>query len=469
MLNNGYNFTGEKKQGNTLNERIVTVQDMMEARDQRVERQRMLLDQYGQTLLCFTMNIPGPVKDNHLIREGFALGQRALHRAFMREGIKPLFLEKKLCFTGCEAYYVLPLPHNEAKHLSAEIEEASPLGRLFDLDVLRPNGTKVDRQEIGLPGRRCLLCGEIAQVCARARTHTVQDLQKRTWEILNMAIRKAVCERIPSLACRALIYEVNVTPKPGLVDRLNNGSHRDMDIFSFASSAVSLYPYFENCVRLGYDLADRPAQETFEAIRPLGMEAEGMMLDATDGVNTHKGAIFSMGLLTAAAGRQKSAYAVSTDAVLKTCREMVAGLTSRDFNKLTEKTAHTAGQRFYLKYGITGVRGEAEAGFPLISQYGLPLLKEGLRSGLSVNDAGCAALIGIMAKNVDTNIIQRGGLEALRDVQEKSSKLLEQESFPTKSSLADFDRDLIAQNLSPGGSADLLALCFFLYFLEEDK
>ena len=88
-------------------------------------------------------------------------------------------------------------------------------------------------------------------------------------------------------AVRALLYEVTTTPKPGLVDRRNSGSHTDMDSFTFMSSAASLYPYFEACTRAGRKTADGPAPETFAALRPLGCEAEGEMLAATHGVNTH--------------------------------------------------------------------------------------------------------------------------------------------------------------------------------------
>ena len=131
----------------------VTVQDMMEARERRAQRQRELLAEYGQTLLCFTLNIPGPEKDGALIRQGFRLGQRRLRQGFLRLGIQPLHQEESLGFTGCEAFYVLPLAPLEIKRMTADIEQADEVGRLFDLDVLRPDGSKVDRREIGLPER----------------------------------------------------------------------------------------------------------------------------------------------------------------------------------------------------------------------------------------------------------------------------------------------------------------------------
>ena len=445
----------------------VTVEDMMEARDARAARQQALLSEYGSTLLCFTMNIPGPVKYDDVIREGFRLGCQALGRAFRQMGIRPLHTEESLAFTGCEAYIVLPLSPEAAKRAAVEIEEADALGRLFDMDVLRPDGSKVERQSIGFPGRRCLLCGQSAQVCARSRTHSVAELQAATHRILRGALRQAIARQTASLCGRALLYEVNTTPKPGLVDRSNSGSHRDMDIFTFAASTAALMPYFARCAGIGYDTAARPAEETFLALRPEGMRAEAAMLEATGGVNTHKGAIFSMGVLAAAVGRIGRAGSIPAVQVSEEVRRMCRGIVSRDFAGLHEGSARTAGQRLYLMHGITGVRGEAERGFPLAVRTGLPKLRAGLQAGLDFNDAGCAALIAIMAENVDTNVIHRSSLATAREVSAHAAAMLNAGPFPTRAALEAFDRLLIDRNISPGGSADLLAAAYFLYFLEE--
>ena len=444
----------------------VTVQDMMEARDRRAETQRRLLDQYRQTLLCFTMNIPGPEKDNALIRQGFALGQDALRQGFARLGVQPLYQETRCQATGCEGYYVLPLPPLTVKRLTADIEEATPEGRLFDMDVLRPDGAKVERQEVGLPSRRCLICGQEAYACARSRAHTVAELREKTMALLRDAIRRDKRQTVARLACQALLYEVLTTPKPGLVDRLNQGSHRDMDVFTFATSVSALQPYFADCADIGHTRAEDAPQDVFDALRLPGRMAEGAMLQATGGVNTHKGAIFSLGILCAAAGRLDKAD-WQADSLLDVCAQMTRGLTARDFDGLTAESAVTFGQKLYLSHGITGVRGEAEQGFPLVRRYGLPKLEAGLAAGLSMNDAGCTALIALMAQNTDTNVIHRSSLEAQRQVAARAATLLEKEPFPSAQSLADFDAALIQENISPGGSADLLALCFLLHFLKE--
>lgn len=446
----------------------VTVQDMMEARERRFLRQQALVKEYRQTLLCFTLNIPGPEKDNPLIRAGMALGKRLLAQGFLRLGVKPVHAEFDEAFTGCAAYYVLPLSPMEVKRMTADIEEDTPLGRLLDLDVLRPTGEKVERQEVGLPGRKCLLCGQDARGCARSRTHTVEQLRRETDRILRQALLLDQSETVARLACQALLYEVLVTPKPGLVDRNHNGSHRDMDVFTFSASAAALYPYFLQCAKTGAETADQSPAKAFALLRMHGRVAEGAMLKATAGVNTHRGAIFSLGLLCAAAGRLGREKWKKPDALLSLCGEMTHGLTAEDFSGLTPENARSNGQRLYLQYGVTGVRGEAERGFPLVRDVGLPRLEAGLRSGLSFNDACCGALLTIMAQNMDTNVIHRGGMDMLKETQAMAAALLKESAFPSGEALAAFDAYLTQNNLSPGGSADMLALCCLLHFLQEE-
>ena len=284
-------------------ETTVSLVQMLDARERRVQHQQELLAQYHKPLICFTMNICGPIKDSPLIRRGFARGRQLLRQQFLRAKLVPLREDAIREVTGCEAFYVLDADPLTIKKFTTDIEDATPLGRLFDMDVIRPDGRKVDREELHLEGRRCLICGGPAKVCSSRRIHTVAELQEKTTEILTEARDAQDIADAARLAVRALLYEVTTTPKPGLVDRRNSGSHRDMDVFTFMDSAAALYPYFEVCARTGRETAEQPAPETFAALRPLGREAEGEMLDATGGVNTHKGALYSFALLLSALGR----------------------------------------------------------------------------------------------------------------------------------------------------------------------
>ena len=446
----------------------VSLQEMLAARERRVQRQKQLLAQYQKPLICFTMNIAGPVKDSPLIRRGFDMGKRLLRQQLMVSKIKVLHFEETRENTGCEAFFVLDCDAHAAKQAAVIIEDHTGAGRLFDMDVLRPDGSKVPRQELNLESRKCLICGNTAQICARSRAHTVAQLQEKTTALLESALARYDAHRTAQLACEALLYEVAATPKPGLVDRMNNGSHRDMDFFTFQASAAALWPYFETCAKTGSETKNYSPEETFEKLRAPGLLAEGEMLRATGGVNTHKGAIFSLGILCAALGRLGWDCADKPQILLRECGRMAAGLVEKDFGGLTPETAITTGQKLYLRHGITGVRGQAEGGFPAVLNVGLPKLEEGLAKGLSLNDAGCAALLAMMVSTVDTNLIARSDYETQQRIARETAALLQNDPFPGEDVLKRLDGEFIEQNLSPGGSADLLAMTYFLHLLKKE-
>lgn len=439
-----------------------TLLEILDAREKRAEKQKQLLSRYGQPLLCFTMNIPGPVKLDRDIRLGFYVGCRLLDDAL--RGLKLLYREEEVAVTGCQAWYVVEAPARQLKEIAVDLEETDLIGRLFDMDVLDTDGKKLSREDMGKPRRKCLLCNNDAAVCARSRAHGLEQLQDRTGFLLYMAARQYHCEYIAVRAWLALQQEVSTTPKPGLVDRSNNGAHKDMDLRHFFISANALRPYFADCAREGYLTRDLPPEETFQKLRPLGMEAEKTMLEATGGVNTHKGAIFSLGLLCAAAGRLP-AEDLTPEKLLRECAVMTKGLTERDLGHVTRETAATAGEKLYALYGVTGIRGQAEAGFPAVRDTGLPVLRQGLKQGLSLNDAGCATLLHLLCAAEDTNLIKRGGMETAQQIRQEIRVLLDAEPYPAPDKISALDGEFIKKNLSPGGSADLLALTYFLHFL----
>lgn len=444
---------------------IVSLPDMLDARERRAERQWALLAQYRCPLICFTMNIAGPEKDSPLIRRGFAMGLRDLEELLEVEGIRCLHRETIQEFTGSEAILVLEGRAPRIKAITEQLEEATPLGRLYDMDVLNPDGEKLQRKA----PRRCLICGGTAQVCARSRTHSVPELQEKTTRILTDAVLGEDARFVSRLAQQALLYEVAVTPKPGLVDRENNGSHRDMDFFTFQRSALALGEYFERCFRIGFETRDCDPSHTFSRLRFPGKQAEGRMRAATGGVNTHKGAIFSLGILCGALGRLERESWSSPQRILSECAAMTRELVQEDFSALSTKKDKTVGEELYLCCGITGVRGQAAAGFPEVLHIGLPKLEEGLSLGLDLNDSACAALLALIAGTVDTNLIHRGGLECQRETAREMGALLEVHPFPCREILEELNASFVEWNLSPGGCADLLAMTLLLHFLKEES
>lgn len=449
-------------------DKLASLMEVLVARDRRAQRQSELIDQYHKPIISFTMNIAGPVKNNPDIKRGYELGKQMLKRELQLAEIRCLHFEEISESTGNEAFHVLDAEPIEIKRVTTEIEDMTPLGRLFDLDVIDTQKRKIDRKKVGLDGRKCLICGNDAKECARSRTHSVEELQKRTSEILRETFEKEDAERAAELACKALLYEVCTTPKPGLVDCQNNGSHKDMDVFTFINSACALRPYFERCVRIGRQSEHLPAKSTFEQIRQEGMRAEYAMFASTDGVNTHKGAIFSMGILCAALGRLSREEWKQPELILNECANMAEGIVEKDFKNLSKENAVTNGQKLYVNYGITGIRGQVEEGFPAVRNIGLPILRKGLQEGRSLNESGGAALLAIMTESIDTNLIARSDICTQRQVVDEVRSLLEENPYPSIEQLNELDQKFIRKNLSPGGSADLLAICYLLYFLEND-
>lgn len=199
------------------------------------------------------------------------------------------------------------------------------------------------------------------------------------------------------------------------------------------------------------------------------MVCERSMLRATDGVNTHKGAIFAFGLLCAAAGRLLARSAeVEAYTLCQEVADMCEGLVARELALVKE--ARTAGERFYLRYGFTGARGEAESGFATALNHGLPVYRESLHKGWSSERSLHQALLVLMAHNDDTNLVSRGGVEGLTYAKKQAQALLKDGGMTdsrAKERLAAMDDAFIAKNLSPGGSADLLAVVWFLAHLPK--
>lgn len=433
----------------------VTLQDILLARELRVAKQKELLAKHNCPLVSFTMNIAGPVKTSPLVQRGFRAGLKKL------ETLGSAILAKEILYkdTGCEAYFAVNVDAKALKAVCVDIEEATPLGRLFDMDVLDADGSKLDR-----PGQRgCIVCGAPGRGCAAGRVHSAPELQAATDRILREHFRADDRKRIAGLAVRSLLEEVHITPKPGLVDKRNTGSHADMDLDTFITSANALWPYFAKCVAIGQDTAAKPAEETFRLLRQAGLDAETAMYKATGGVNTHKGAIFTLGILCGSIGRLWSAEAPIP--ALTLLLEECAAVGQAAMADFSQADGSTAGQKLYQQKGLPGIRGEVADGLPAVKNISLPALEEGLGKGLSFNDAAACALIQLIAQVEDSNLYHRGGEEGAAFAKE-AAKTLGQ--FPAMEQIQAMDDAFIRKNLSPGGCADLLAATLFLHKLKGD-
>lgn len=278
------------------------------------------------------------------------------------------------------------------------------------------------------------------------------------------APHSAIASAVVGCAERALLAELMLTPKPGLVDRRNCGSHDDMDIHTFMASARAIAPWWPRFIEIGHRATHVAPHAALGHLRPAGVLCEQAMFRATHGINTHKGAIFSIGLLCFAAGRLMARGAPLTRE--RMCGEVANicfGIVDRELN--TTRAALTAGERVFQRHGFAGARGEAASGYATVRTVALPAYDRLRLDGVEEELALLQVLLHLLAVNNDTNSVSRGGPAGLRYVRSYARRLLRKGGVLTPNGvkiMAAFDDALIARHLSPGGTADLLGVTWFL-------
>ncbi|WP_207284873.1 triphosphoribosyl-dephospho-CoA synthase [Pseudomonas sp. FW300-N2A2] len=266
----------------------------------------------------------------------------------------------------------------------------------------------------------------------------------------------SLAERLADLAVDALIDEADLSPKPALVDRRGNGAHTDLHLGLMHASALSLWPAFKEMAEsaIAFGEVGVPLRE---AIGRIGREGEQTMLGTTNGVNTHRGAIWALGLLVTAAALDCSNIHAST-VTLRAAR-----LAILDDRFAPRPLSH--GAQVAQRYGARGAREEAQLGFPSVIQRALPQLKRSRAAGHGEQNARLDALLAIMTQLSDTCVLYRAGEQGLHTMQLGAQAVLDaggSASLAGRRRLHELDEQLIALNASPGGAADLLAACLFI-------
>ena len=267
--------------------------------------------------------------------------------------------------------------------------------------------------------------------------------------------------QLAELARQALVAEVELTPKPGLVDRRGAGAHSDLSLDLMRQSAAAIAPYFE---AMGDSAQSMPFDRGLRTeVAAIGRAAESAMLQATNGSNAHKGAIWILGLLVTAASRgiDLNPAAIAQDAAF------LARLPDR-----AQPQILSHGEMVRARYGATGARGEAFAGFPHVLHVGLPTLRAERNRARTETNSRLWALLNIMARLEDTCVLYRGGAEGLAIVQKGASDALlagGPGSVAGELAMLRLDQELLIRNISPGGAADLLAATLFLDALEQGQ
>jgi len=275
--------------------------------------------------------------------------------------------------------------------------------------------------------------------------------------VLERVESRSAGERLAELVVDALLDEARLAPKPGLVDSRRNGAHTDLDFALMCRSARALKPAFAAMAEAGRAAA-APTLALRETLGRLGREAEATMMSTTRGVNTHRGAIWAMGLLVAAAAIE------GPDGTASAIAEVAATIAQTPDRHAPLRTANK-GERACREFGVTGARGQAQSGFPHVIELGLPELRRSRIRGDSETASRLNSLLAIISRLDDTCVLSRAGAAVLTAFQEHAAGVLAAGGVATLSGrrkLRQLDSLALACNASPGGAADLLAATLFL-------
>jgi triphosphoribosyl-dephospho-CoA synthase len=267
-------------------------------------------------------------------------------------------------------------------------------------------------------------------------------------------------QAIGRAATLALHDELALSPKPGLVTLVDNGSHDDMDAHTFMRSLFALRGYFVRIAGLG------AAHAPFEALERCGIEAEARMLAATGGINTHRGAIFTLGLLCAAAGAVASSRAQPAPALL---RQTLLAHWGKALAVRAMRQPTLPGGLAARRHGLRSASAEAALGFPVLFETAVPAMQAAAARGLAPPMARLDTLFHVMAVLDDSNLAHRGGLEGLRHAQRAARGFIAAGGAGRPGGVAAafrIGRDFASRRLSPGGAADALAAACLVARLE---
>ncbi len=285
-------------------------------------------------------------------------------------------------------------------------------------------------------------------------------LMPQTLPIGAVLTAEELAERLADTATQALIDEARLSPKPGLVDSRSSGAHQDLNLDLMVRSAHSLTPTF---YALALHSWQRPADIALrQDIGRLGRAGEAQMMVETGGVNTHRGAIWAMGLLVSAVAMQPESLLPQHIAQRAA---KIAALPDAFSPKKFSKGSHAV-----QRYQVPGAREEAQGGFPHIIDCALPQLHRSRSRGASESEAQVDALLAVMTRLTDTCVLSRGGLPALNAMHQGAQAVLAaggMHSVAGRQQLRRLERRMLADNVSPGGAADLLAATLFLDSVSE--
>ena len=446
--------------------------DILKAREDR-GKMRIAIAKKAYASISLSFNIAGYPKNDKLTNQAFDLVIEDL-LIFLKANLVSLLQKEEInIIDKAGNFFICALKGNDApniiKDITEQFENQHFLSRIIDVDVFDKNALPISSNKL----KKCLICNNTAINCMRIKQHSNEEIRAYIYRKLNLFIearrKEVISKKLIEIINRSLLYEVSLSPKPGLVDFNSVGSHTDMNYFSFINSTSALSPYWNDVISAGWDF-DSNLDKALSQIRNIGLRAEQAMFISTNGVNTQKGLVFLMSI---------SAFAISyllknkidlsnkntQNCIKKICNNIV-------YNELEVNDAiiDTHGENTYDKYGKkgAGARFEAQEGFPVVFEYSLPFLMSNAGS-LNINNIEQTkntlhkTLYLIIANLSDSNILHRKGEVVANNFKTIASKVFNGE-ISNEAAIQYCDKE----SISPGGSADMLAISLFYYFINQE-
>ncbi|MBN2893376.1 MAG: triphosphoribosyl-dephospho-CoA synthase [Bacteroidales bacterium] len=424
--------------------------------------------------LSLTLNIPGYPKHNQLTEQCFQFVLDDLKNYLLANRI---FIEKEEEYNQIDEagrFFLTSLTHGikeveQIKLKTEEFENSHELGRIIDVDIFDKFGKPVSSGK----QKTCIICSDKpAILCMREKTHSYDELRSfifdKIWSFNFEQRNQKIKQKLSEIATKSILLEVSLTPKPGLVDFRDSGAHTDMNFHVFMASSAAISQFWSEFAEAGLNF-DENLQDALPIVRQIGLKAERAMFKATNGINTQKGLIFLLGLSVFTTGYFfKTTDNFDEKTFIEVLKEICFKLVENELISVENKRSH--GEKTFEKYGLkgAGARLQAEKGFPLVFNQILPFLRENLNNDLlmdtdKTNDVFKTALVKIINKLDDSNVLYRKGLITAENLKKLAGKVIKGKK--TYKELCDF---CLNENISPGGAADILAVSLFFYFVEID-
>ena len=457
------------------------INHLLAARELRMhQKTKMIRD--GYHLVSLQLNIPGLPKSNNLIKAFFNHVDERFQEYFIsRYNVHQW--DKADTYTdpaGDWAAYLFDksvINATRLKEITEGFEQSFALGRTVDLDVLDNNGTPISSGK----AKACFVCGQPAEQCRKNQKHDIHTVREKMSEAIKSYLDKLngdkLIQKISGFITYALLQEVSLSPKPGLVCRNHNGSHNDMDFSTFLQSTAAISPHFDEIGKLAVNFEGIDTSTALPKIREIGLRMERSMLESTNNVNTHKGAIFLMATSMFAlvrAIKESGTFNVNRFAIV--LQQLTKGIVENELARAKKHMSLTHGQKCFLEFGkiAGGARDEVEQGMPTVVKHALPFLNKLSNTKLNsysdkqLKQLLIPVLLKIMSVNNDTNVLYRKGKAALNELKIKSTQTLEDWSKGNKTTYEQLVEWCLQQGISPGGSADLLAVTLLLHQCEKE-